>query len=114
MLGSLTGQVASREAACSLAAVWQDEAVRWRSAQTTIVTALTLLAVGVLAWLLATGAGSDDDSARAAGSFVSDVHAPGADPANAGPSSVYATVDPAPVGPPLPRGFLGLSLEYSA
>jgi hypothetical protein len=78
--------------------------VRWRSAQITIATAPALLAVVAAAWLLAGCGGKQaSDPARLA--------APSADPA--GPT-VYATVGQAPSGTPLPSGFLGLSLEYTA
>jgi hypothetical protein len=84
--------------------VWHDEVVRWRSAQTTIATALTLLAVGAATWLLAGGGGKRaSDPARSA--------APAADPSD---PTVYATVGPTPSDSPLPAGFLGLSLEYTA
>jgi hypothetical protein len=84
--------------------VWQDEVVRWRSAQTTIATALTLLAVGAATWLLAGGSGKHAaDPARLA--------VPAADPSD---PAVYATIGRTPSGTPLPAGFLGLSLEYTA
>jgi hypothetical protein len=109
MLGSLTGQT---DADLRSAAVWHDEFVRWRSAQTTIAAALTLLALGAVAWLLTAGGKSPHDPKRVA-ARVPGATAPGsADPAD--PSTVYATVDEAPSGSPLPAGFLGLSLEYTA
>ena len=77
--------------------------MRWRGAQTTILTALTLLALGAGIWH-AVVTKSDSDPARAA--------APAGDPPD--PSTIYATVDPAPAGAPRPAGFLGVSLEYSA
>ena len=77
--------------------------MRWRVAQTTILTALTLLAVGAGIWHAAVTK-SDSDPASAA--------ARADDPS--GSAAVYATVDPAPAGAPLAAGFLGLSLEYSA
>jgi hypothetical protein len=75
--------------------------------QTTIATALTLLALGAATWLLVTGGTSARDPARVAASAAG-----AADPV--GPSTVYATVDQGPSGTPLPAGFLGLSLEYTA
>lgn len=77
--------------------------MRWRGAQTTILTALTLLALGAGIWH-AVATKSDSDPASAA--------APTADPPDL--STIYATVDPAPAGAPRPAAFLGVSLEYSA
>lgn len=92
--------------------LWHDEVVRWRRSQTQIAAALTLLlAVGAATWLVLARANSTDDPARGAASFVGAATAPVSDP---DPSTVYATVDPVPIGNPLPAGFLGLSLEYSA
>lgn len=92
--------------------LWHDEAVRWRRAQTLLAAALTLLVVVAAAtWLLLAGADSTNDPARSAAPFVGAATQPVRGP---GPSSVYATVDPVPVGRALPADFLGLSLEYSA
>ena len=91
--------------------LWHDGVVRWRRSQTRIAAALTLLVVGAATWLLLAGADSTNDPARGAASFVGAVTAPVRDP---DPATVYATVDPVAVGKPLPAGFLGLSLEYSA
>src|SRR3979411_1026081 len=41
MLESFTGQADERAQSCVDVAVWHDEAVRWRGAQTTILAALT-------------------------------------------------------------------------
>lgn len=84
--------------------------MRWRGAQTTILTALSLLVLGAAVWHAATAATSDSDSASAAAPSAAASSA--ADPA--GPSTVYATVDATPASAPHPAGFLGLSLEYSA
>jgi hypothetical protein len=85
-------------------AVWHDEVVRWRRAQTTILTALTLLVLGTAAWLVAAATKSISDPAPSGKST--------ADPPE--PSTVYVTVGAAPAESPRPGGFLGLSLEYSA
>ncbi len=123
MLGSLTGQ-ADKGLGKSpqwlrpprrLRQVWHDALVRWRGAQTTILTALTLLALGAGIWHAALTK-SDSDPANAA-ARPHDPSGPSAAYATedaSGSSAVYATVDPAPAGAPLPAGFLGLSLEYSA
>jgi len=79
--------------------------VRWRAAQTTILSALTFLVLLAAVLLVAAATTSDSDSASAAAPTS-------ADPP--GPSTVYATVDATPAGAPLPAGFLGLSFEYSA
>ena len=73
--------------------------VRWRWAQTTILTALTFLVLGAV-FGFGTAATKSDDPTRGA--------APGY------PSTLYVTVAPAPTGPPRPAGFLGLSFEYTA
>ncbi|MGO9906132.1 MAG: glycosyl hydrolase family 79 C-terminal domain-containing protein [Solirubrobacteraceae bacterium] len=89
--------------------MWQDEVVRWRW-QTTIAAALTLLALGAATWLLTAGGKPARDPARARLAA-----AQGGDPPSpSDPSTVYATVDQGPSGTPLPAGFLGLSLEYTA
>jgi hypothetical protein len=77
--------------------------VRWRWAQTTILTALTLLVIVAALWLGTATTKSDDSSGATA---------PAAERTD--PSTVYATVEATPAGPPQPAGFLGLSLEYSA
>ena len=83
--------------------------MRWRW-QTTIATALTLLALGAATWALTTGGKPARDPARARLAA-----AQGGDPPSpSDPSTVYATVDQGPSGTPLPAGFLGLSLEYTA
>lgn len=83
--------------------------MRWRW-QTTIATALTLLALGAATWLLTAGGKPARDPARARLAA-----AQGGDPPSpSDPSTVYATVDQGPSGTPLPAGFLGLSLEYTA
>jgi hypothetical protein len=90
-------------------AVWHDEVVR-RRAQTTIAAALTLLALVAATWLLAAGGKPARDPAQ-----VRPAAAQGGDPTSpTDPSTVYATVDQGPSGSPLPAGFLGLSLEYTA
>jgi hypothetical protein len=105
--------------------VWHDEIVRWRGAQTAVGTALTLLAVGAIAWLDAAGPGSTPDPAAGVTLAPTGVATTGAGAAVAAPaagttadppdpSTVYAIVNPLPSGAPLPAGFLGLSLEYSA
>ena len=76
--------------------------MRWRRAQTPILAALTLLVLGIAVYHAAGVTRPDSDPAGAAAG----------DPV--APSTVYATVDPTPVGAPLRAGFLGLSLEYSA
>jgi hypothetical protein len=111
MLGSLTGQADADELKGRIVWLWHDEVVRWRRVHTRIATALTLIVVGVAAWLLLAGADSTDDPARGAATFIGAATAPVRD---TDPATVYATVDPVPVGRPLPAGFLGLSLEYSA
>jgi hypothetical protein len=89
--------------------VWHDEIVRWRW-QTTIATALTLLAIGAATWLLTTGGKPARDPAP-----PSVAAAQGGDPpGSSDPSTVYATAEEGPSGTPLPAGFLGLSLEYTA
>ena len=109
MLGSLTGQADAGRRCVDCLAVWHDEPVRWR-AKTTIATALTLLALGAATWLLTTGGKPARDAARARPTA-----AQGGDPSDpSDPSTVYATVDQGPSGTPLPAGFLGLSLEYTA
>jgi len=80
--------------------------VRWR-VQTTIATALTLLALGAATWLLLTGGKAARDPARVATPSAGSTDL-------AGPSTVYVTVDQGPSGTPLPAGFLGVSLEYTA
>ena len=79
--------------------------MRWRAAQTTILSALTFLVLLAAVLLVAAATTSDSDSASAASPTSSDPP---------GPSTVYATVDATPAGAPLPAGFLGLSFEYSA
>lgn len=91
--------------------LWHDEVVRWRRSETRIAAALTLLVVGAVTWLLLAGANSTDDPVRGAGSFVGASTTPVSD---VDPTTVYATVNPVPFGNPLPAGFLGVSLEYSA
>jgi hypothetical protein len=81
--------------------MWEDEAVRWRSAQSTILVALALLGVGVAGC----GGAKPADPQPVRGLTV---------PEPPAPATVYATVDGAPVGTPLPVGYLGLSLEYTA
>ena len=76
--------------------------MRWRRAQTPILAALTLLVLGIAVYHAAGVTRPNSDPASTAGG----------DPV--APSAVYATVDPTPAGSPLPTGFLGLSLEYSA
>lgn len=89
--------------------MWHDEVVRWRR-QTTIATALALLALGAATWLLTTRG-----RPAHAPSLVRPAAAQGVDPPTSiDPSTVYATVDEGPSGTPLPAGFLGLSLEYTA
>jgi hypothetical protein len=90
--------------------LWHDGVVRRRRAQTLLAAALTLIVVAAT-WLLLARADSTDDPARGAASFVGAATQPVRGPAA---STVYATVDPVPVGRPLPAGFLGVSLEYSA
>ena len=85
--------------------MWHDEVVRWRSAQTTTLTALPLILVAIALWLMADPTKSDSDAARAAARAFS---------GPAEPSAVYVTVDGSPAGSPLPAGFLGLSFEYGA
>jgi hypothetical protein len=102
--------------------VWHDEAVRWRGAQTAIGSALALLAVVAVAWLIGAVRGSASDLAAgvtpapAGGAAPAPGTAPAAataaDPSD--PSSVYAILDPVPSGSPLPAAFLGFSFEYSA
>lgn len=83
--------------------------MRWRW-QTTIAAALTLLALGAATWLLTAGGKPARDPAR-----VSLAAAQGGDPPSpTDASTVYATIDQGPSGAPLPAGFLGLSLEYTA
>lgn len=123
MLGSLTGQADRRGPKLGSAPVWHDEFVRWRSAQRTIATALTLLAAGTL--LLAgcgkTGRAPGVALAPSGAASSADAPAVGASPGTGrtatdppDPSTVYASIAQGPVGTPLPSGFLGLSLEYTA
>jgi hypothetical protein len=102
MLGSLTGQADARVGTWE---VWHDEIVRWRRAQTTILAALTSCLLGAGIWHVAVTK-PDVDSARAAAATTA------GDPV--APSTLYATVDAAPVGKARPAGYLGLSLEYGA
>jgi hypothetical protein len=84
--------------------VWHDEIVRWRRAQTRILAALTFCLLGAGIWHAAVTKSASVPARTAASA--------GADPSDA--STVYASVDGAPIGPARPTGFLGLSLEYSA
>jgi hypothetical protein len=77
--------------------------VRRRRAQTRILATLTFLLVGAGLWVGTAATTSGNDSTRAR----STAHA-------SDPVTLYATVAAGPAGPPLPAGFLGLSLEYSA
>lgn len=105
--------------------------MRWRGAQTTILGALALLLLGVGVWHAAGVTKRDSDPARPAAGRLNHPDAvstrppkdPGATaaaragsalPARGGAATLYATVDPTPAGPPLPAGFLGLSVEYMA
>ena len=91
--------------------------MRWRSAQTTAATALTLLALAAVVWLLTSGGKSRHDphpAGRASGAAAPAVTQPTASADPAAPSTVYATVRQTPSGPPLSPEFLGLSLEYTA
>ncbi len=101
MLGSLTGQADTR---VTTWVVWQDEIVRWRRAQTTILAALTfcLLAAGI--WHAAVTKSASVAPRKPA--------TQSADPSD--PPALYASVDGAPTGSARPAGYLGLSLEYSA
>ncbi len=67
--------------------MWHDEPVRWRWAQTTILTALTLLVLGAAFWL-GTAATKSDDSPRA----TVPAHPP------ADPATLFATVEATPAG----------------
>jgi len=83
--------------------------------QTTILTALTLLALGAGIWhATATRSDSDPASAAARPGDPAGSSAASATVDPSGSSVAYATIDPAPAAEPLPAGFLGLSLEYSA
>ena len=96
--------------------------MRWRGAQTTIVSALTILLLAVGIWHAASKdragdpvraaarAGSATAAARGASARV----APQAPSDPADPSALYATVGGSPTGSALPAGFLGLSFEYGA
>lgn len=79
--------------------------MRWRGAQTTILTALTFLVLGAGVWHAATAAKSESGPAGSRGTSAVDP---------VGASTVYATVDATPASAPHPAGFLGLSFEYSA
>lgn len=108
MLGSLTGQADARGGTRE---VWHDEIVRWPRAQTTLLATLTfcLLCAGI--WHAAVTKSASVPAGmetRAAGVQTRS----GADPV--APATVYASVDPTPVGAARPTGFLGLSFEYSA
>jgi hypothetical protein len=85
--------------------VWHDEAVRWRRTQTPILAALTLLVLGIAVYHAAGVTRPEGDPATTAGPLGAH---------SAAPSTVYASVNPAPAGSGLPAGFLGLSFEYSA
>jgi len=71
--------------------------VRWRSAHLIILAALTLFILGSAPWVVGAATRFDTSPAR-----------PAERP------SFHATVGAAPIGAPLPAGFLGLSFEYGA
>ncbi len=81
--------------------------MRWRSAQTVILFALTLFILGSAPWVVGAATRSDDSPFPAT--------AQAADrPAPPALGAVVAVVGATPARAPLPAGFLGLSLEYGA
>ena len=91
--------------------------VWWRRAQNTILTALALLLLSAGIWHAAVTKSATVPASTAAPAVAAPpprAAAPPDDPPPATPGTVYATVGSTPAGSPLPSGFLGLSLEYSA
>ena len=81
--------------------------MRWRSAHTVILLALTLFILGAAPWLVGAATRSGDSPFPAAAQAADRPAPPALD-------AVVAVVGATPVRAPLPAGFLGLSLEYGA
>lgn len=89
--------------------------MRWRGAQTRIGAALAALALGGGGWLVAAGTTSDGDAYSGPSGHAARSHSAAHTGSVAGPAAtVYATVGGSAAGSPLPPGFLGMSLEYTA
>jgi hypothetical protein len=84
--------------------VWEDRAVRWRSAHLVVLSALTLFILGAAPWVVVAGTRSDGGPFRATAQAA----------ARPAPPALEAVVGANPASAPLPAGFLGLSFEYGA
>ncbi len=84
--------------------VWEDRAVRWRSAHITVLVAVTMFILGAAPWVVGAATRNDDSPLAVAAHAAEQPARP----------ALRATVGAAPAGRPLPAGFLGLSFEYSA
>ena len=81
--------------------------MRWRSAHTVILFALTLFILGSAPWVVGAATRSDDSPFPVTAQAADRPTPPALD-------AVVAVVGATPARAPLPAGFLGLSLEYGA